>query len=123
MKKIALLLIPVFIVGCASTPNDFNQEYHERAKNIPLISDSETVVESHSVLGVVKSNSCNEKSLNRVVGDVTEAQLLLKLEAAMLGADAVVGYKCWTSPLDLVNNCWASKKCEGTAIKYAPPKS
>ncbi len=47
-----------------------------------------------------------------------KAKLLLRLEAAMTGAYAVTDYKCWTSAIDMTGNCWASKRCEGDAVKY-----
>lgn len=41
----------------------------------------------------------------------------LRLKAAVVGADAVVGEQCTSKGLDLINNCWASSTCTGTALK------
>ena len=106
------------LVGCAATPDDFQQKYHLQAKHIKMYEAGSAPERDFTVIQFIRSNSCGSKSSSRFTGDWQEAKLLLRLEAATVGADAIVDYKCWTNPMDMVSNCWASKRCEGNAVKY-----
>lgn len=104
------------VAGCAATPTDFSG--HEKALAGDVIAYAQGVeAPAHSVLGRVHSNSCDSGTMARYAGSEDEAILLLKLETVRLGGDMVVGYSCATKGVDLVSNCWASKRCEGHAAK------
>lgn len=118
MKNLVILFSLVVLGGCAATPKDFDQKYHVIAENIEMYEQGQTPKKEYEVVKFVRSNSCGSKSVTRFSGDWEEAKLLLRLEAATVGADAVADYKCWTNPVDMVSNCWASKRCEGNAVKY-----
>jgi len=121
MKKNFIIFSFLIMGGCATTPDDYSNEYHEKAKNIILYNIKDKTKHKFEIIKYIKSNSCNSKSLNRFSGDWEEAKLLLRLEAASINADAVVDVKCWTNPVDMVSNCWASKRCEGNAVKIITP--
>lgn len=112
------VLIASAIVGCATTPSDYDDKYHTKAKTIILYESSEKPKVHFKFVKFVQSNSCDSKTFARFAGNWNEAKLLLRLEAAMVGADAVTEYKCWTNVIDITSNCWASKRCEGNAVKY-----
>jgi hypothetical protein len=118
MKIYLLALTTLLLTACQTVPKDYAPELHEKAKNIVLHAPTDRPQQPYTVVKFVRSNSCNSKSGNRIVGDLDEAKLLLQLEAAKSGADAVVDYKCWTNAVDMVSNCWASKRCEGNAVKF-----
>ena len=119
MKGVFVFLSSLVIAACATTPSDYDEGTHEMAANIEMFEQGQPLEREYEVLGFVRSNSCGSKTASRFTGDWDEAKLLLRLEAALLEADAIVEYKCWTNPVDMVSNCWASKRCEGNAVKYA----
>jgi len=116
LKFNLLTLSSIFLLGCANTPNEFSTEHHNASKSIQLVRKGETPDFKFNQIKKVSSNSCDSKTAARVVGDESEALLVLKLETAKLGGDAIINYSCWTSPVDLINNCWVAKKCEGDAV-------
>lgn len=118
MIKIIAILGCLVFAGCATIPSDYDAKFHEKAKNIHLYEPEKGPDRKFEVVKLVKSNSCGSKSAARFGGNLEEATLLLRLEAATVDADAVVDYKCWTQAVDMVSNCWASKRCEGKAIKF-----
>ena len=118
MKHLLTAIALLALVGCAATPGDFQQKYHLQAKNIKMHEKGSSPAGDFTVIQFIRSNSCGSKSSSRFTGDWEEAKLLLRLEAATVGADAIVDYKCWTNPMDMVSNCWASKRCEGNAVKF-----
>ena len=118
MKYFLGILEVIFLGGCASTPKDYEPKYHEMSKTIEMFEQGSPPEKAHEILKFVRSNSCGSKTVSRYTGDWDEAKLLLRLEAAKVNADAIVNYKCWTNPMDMVSNCWASKRCEGNAVKY-----
>lgn len=116
MKFNLVILASFSLVGCANTPNDFSTEHHNASKSIQLVKKGETPDFKFIQIQKVSSNSCDSETAARVFGDENEALLVLKLETVKVGGDAIVNYSCWTSPLDLINNCWVAKKCEGNAV-------
>jgi hypothetical protein len=71
------------------------------------------------VLGQVDGLSCNRNKSQ--VADVTydEAMQGIRIRAALLEADAVINLFCQkNSDTDWRNNCWASIKCIGDAVRY-----
>jgi len=73
----------------------------------------------HAVLEPVKGLSCHRNAYQSQLLTTDEAIEGVKLEAALLGADAVINLACQrNSGTDWVNNCWASFVCVGTAVKY-----
>ena len=116
MKGIVALFMLATLFGCASTPSDFTDYEKQQAATVRLYSAGESAP-AHQALGKVESNSCDSNSVTRYAGSVEEAELLLRLEAVRRGGNMVVAYSCATKAVDLVSNCWASKRCEGIAAK------
>lgn len=116
MRAIAVVGLAVVLVGCATTPEDFSS--HEKSLAAKASAYAAGIMApAHSVIGPVESNSCDSGTTARYAGSETEAIQLLKLEAVRMGGDMVVGYTCSTMGVDLVSNCWASKRCKGNAAK------
>lgn len=116
MRVIAGLTLAAILGGCASTPDDYSDHEHQLASRATVYAaGAETP--AHSVLGSVESNSCDSETMARYAGSEAEAIQLLKLEAVRLGGDMVVSYTCSTRAVDLVSNCWASKRCSGQAAR------
>lgn len=70
------------------------------------------------VLGEVNGLSCNRNAYQ--AQDVSESEALegVRIKAVMLGGDAVIHTLCQkNSDTDWGNNCWASVKCIGDAVK------
>lgn len=118
MRVLVLIATGLMLFGCAATPDDFSQAMHEKAKAIVLFEPGSPPAAKYNIIKDVQSNSCQGKWYGRYTGDVDEAMLLLRLEAATVNANAVVDYRCWTQGFDLKSNCWASKRCEGKAVKF-----
>ena len=73
----------------------------------------------HVIIGTVTGLSCNRNKYQEQ--DITKNEALegIKIKAVLLNADAVINVFCQTnSDTDWRNNCWASIKCIGDAIKY-----
>lgn len=115
-SMIALLMI-ISLTGCAATPSNYAAKYHTKAESIALYESNEKPKGNFEFIKFIQSNSCDSKTFGRFAGNWDEAKLLLRLEAAMVNADAITDYKCWTNAVDMVSNCWASKRCEGNAIR------
>ena len=70
-------------------------------------------------MGTVKGLSCHRNQYQ--VANTTDAEALqgIRINAAKLGADAVINTFCQTnSTIDWRNNCWASITCVGEAIRF-----
>jgi uncharacterized protein YbjQ (UPF0145 family) len=73
----------------------------------------------HEIVGQVTGLSCNRNKYQ--VQNISDAEALqgIRINAARLGADAVINTFCQTnSDTDWRNNCWASIKCVGDAVRY-----
>jgi hypothetical protein len=117
MRKL-LLLASVLTVGCATNPRveDLSSEQRAKAAALPVL--SEPPIQSYEVLGTVTGLSCNRNKYQAPNISDEEALQGLKINAVILGADAVINSLCQTnSDTDWRNNCWASVKCVGDAIK------
>ncbi len=111
----AFHLLPIaLLAGCAATPEQFTEDEVARAAKVKAYSAS-SIAPVHEVIGPVRSNSCDSGSFERFHGTQGEAIWLLKLQAARLGGDLVVDYRCRTRTLDPISRCLESKRCEGQA--------
>ncbi len=69
-------------------------------------------------LGQVTGLSCNRNKFQ--AQDISESEALegVRIKAVALGGDAAANVLCQTnSDTDWINNCWASVKCIGDAVK------
>lgn len=118
--KVSVLILAISsITACATNQRieDLTGEQRARAANMPIFKgkpDKEFIV-----LGTVSGLSCNRNKYQ--AQDISEHEALegVKIHASKLKADAVIYTLCQTnSDTDWHNNCWASVKCVGDAVKY-----
>jgi len=91
----------------------------ERAKIAGIQISKTDLNNPYEKIGPVSGLSCNRNSGQRQ--DVSEDEALqgIKLNAVKMGADAVINTFCQkNSDTDWGNNCWASVKCIGDAVRF-----
>lgn len=121
MSKYALLCIVLcsVLVSCASNPRIEDLSVLQRSKLGAIEIFKGDVHREYTILGPVSGLSChrNKYQAQNITDD--EALQGVKVNAVLLNADAVINTFCQkNSDTDWVNNCWASIKCIGDAIKY-----
>lgn len=112
------MLLCISDSGCMSNPRIDDLSGAERAKaaNMPVHSDNP--YPNAKVLKTVSGLSCNRNNYQRQDVSHSEALEGIKIQAAMVNADAVVNNFCQkNSDTDWGNNCWAFVKCVGDAVK------
>ncbi|MCE0826587.1 hypothetical protein LVQ78_11155 [Buttiauxella sp. A2-C2_NF] len=113
-----VVLLCSVATGCMSNPRIDDLSGAERAKaaNMPVHNDNP--YPTAKVIKTVTGLSCNRNGNQQQ--DVSQSEALegIKIQAAMVNADAVVNNLCQkNSDTDWTNNCWASVKCIGDAVK------
>lgn len=119
MKLFLLVGICILSTGCMSNPRIEDLSSADRAKVGSIQIFQSTPDRSYEVLGTVTGLSCNRNKYQ--AQDISESEALqgVKINAANLGADAVINTLCQTnSDTDWRNNCWASVKCIGDAVRF-----
>ncbi len=112
------IIVATCLASCASNPRIENLSSEERAKVSQVQIFKSKPEQSFQVLGEVSGLSCNRNKYQ--AQDISESEALegLKIKAMMLGGNAVINTLCQkNSDTDWVNNCWASVKCIGDAVK------
>lgn len=72
----------------------------------------------YDVLGTVDGLACKRNAYMETEVSRAEAMDEVKIKAAELGANAVINLVCQkSSSTDWRNNCWASDKCIGDAVR------
>jgi uncharacterized protein YbjQ (UPF0145 family) len=113
-----LTLIVVLLAGCMSNQRVETLSSAQRAAVLNVKVLSTVPKESYESLGTVSGLSCNRNKYQAPNVSNDEAMQGLLIQAAQRGANAVVNTLCQTnSDTDWRNNCWASVKCVGDAIK------
>jgi uncharacterized protein YbjQ (UPF0145 family) len=115
---IITMIVATCLASCASNPRIENLSSEERAKVSQVQIFKSKPEQSFQVLGEVSGLSCNRNKYQ--AQDISESEALegLKIKAIMLGGNAVINTLCQkNSGTDWVNNCWASVKCIGDAVK------
>ena len=119
MRFIATVVLIVVVAGCASNPRVENLSSSERARLARIQIVQGTPDRKYTVIAEVTGLSCNRNKYQAPDITENEAQQGLRIKAVQLGADAVVNTFCQkNSDTDWINNCWASVKCVGDAVKY-----
>lgn len=112
-------LIGPILASCASNPRVEDLTSAQRAKIASIQVFSAVPEKKFLVLGTVTGLSCNRNKYQ--AQDVSESEALqgVKINAVLLGADGVINTFCQkNSDTDWGNNCWASVKCIGDAVKF-----
>ncbi|EIT7127039.1 hypothetical protein D8T65_24480 [Vibrio vulnificus] len=114
-----IVVISATLFGCASNPRIENLTGEQRARAASIEVYQKAPKRDYDVIKTVSGLSCNrDKYQDQNVTD-HEALEGIKIQAALAGADAVIYTFCQTnSDTDWVNNCWASVKCIGDAVKF-----
>lgn len=115
---IITILVANCLSSCASNPRIENLSPEERSKVSLVQIFNGKPEQSFLVLGEVSGLSCNRNKYQ--AQDISESEAIegLKIKATILGGDAVINTLCQkNSDTDWVNNCWASIKCIGDAVK------
>lgn len=118
--RLAALVAFLLIGGCATNPDVGSLSSSQRAKMASMELIRGGASRPHIVLGLAKGLSCHRNAYQSQLLTEDEALQGVKLQAALLDADAAVNVVCQRhSRADWVNNCWASIVCAGDAIRYS----
>jgi hypothetical protein len=115
MRKIIVLSALLFLcTACATT--SMTPELRRRAARVRLLEPRDAEERPYLLVGEVKGVSCG-----RQLGSdpsIQAAREKLKLEAAKLGAEAVVDILCEETGVDWAHNCWKAIHCSGDAVTF-----
>lgn len=112
------LVISLLIAGCATNPRieDLSSDNRAKVSQVQVFKERPTV--NFETLGQVDGLSCNRNKYQ--AQDVSESEALegVRIKTVMLGGNAVINTLCQkNSDTDWINNCWASVKCIGDAVR------
>lgn len=119
MKTALFVAAAAVLAGCASNPRieDLSSQQRAKLSSIQLLSEAPS--QRFDVLGQVSGLSCHRNAYQAMDTSDREALEGIKLRAVKLNADAVINLVCQkSSGADWTNNCWASIKCIGDAIRF-----
>ncbi len=109
----------ILVISCSSNQRIENLTGEQRAKAASMKVYDGATDRAYEILNTVSGLSCNRNKHQAQAISDHEALEGLKIKAATLGADAVINTFCQTnSDTDWRNNCWASVKCIGDAVKF-----
>lgn len=109
MKHIIIIVAISLISGCASNPRVELLTSEQRAKLASMVVLQGSPTRDYQILSTVSGLSCNRNKYQAQAISNEEALEGVKINAAKLGADAVINTFCQTnSDTDWRNNCWAS---------------
>jgi uncharacterized protein YbjQ (UPF0145 family) len=116
---ILTVILLLLVSGCASNPSITSLSPEQRALLNTIQVFNGGVDRPYKILGSVKGLSCHRNAWKKKLITEEEAMEGVRLNSALLGADAVINTECQVkSGTDWVNNCWSSIVCVGDAIKY-----
>ncbi|MDB5744933.1 MAG: hypothetical protein JWR68_3248 [Polaromonas sp.] len=116
MKLVSCLLLPTLLAGCIAGPPQLNYEQYKKAGDMKIFKVGTTPEMEFKLISEVDAADCSGPGGSRLYGDEGKALDILKMKTAAMGGDAIVNVSCAAAPF--VNNCWAAKKCEGTAVSW-----
>lgn len=118
-KTLTYFSVAILLAGCAANPKIDSLTSEQRAKVSEIEIHKGKPEREYLVLGEVNGLSCNRNAYQ--AQDVSESEALegIKIKTVLLGGDASINTVCQkNSDTDWKNNCWASVKCIGDAVKY-----
>lgn len=121
MRDYLLFVVAISLAGCAANPDIGSLSSAQRANLANLkVYQGDAPVKNYEMIGTVKGLSCHRNAYKPIqMLSEEEAMQGVRMNAAKLGADAVVNTFCQNnSGTDLVNNCWASIVCAGDAVRF-----
>lgn len=109
------LLIILLFTACAPAAT-VNPELRRAAAKVQILKLEEIKSREYSIISEIMGLSCG-----RQLGSdpsVEAAREKLRIEAAKLGADAVLNVICEETGVNWAHNCWKTIQCRGDAIKW-----
>lgn len=112
-------LAACFAIACCSASalgagiEDMTSEDRARLARLKVYEGDPFAAHSYTILGTVKGRSCargGEATLQDAVG-------ILSIQAAAMGADAVINVVSREGGVDWLHNCWATVTAVGDAVK------
>lgn len=117
VSVVASIVLLGLLGGCVSGAPALTPDQYTKFSKMSAYKPGETPPQAYKALGQVSGADCSGAPAGaRLWGDAEEAVKVMKTKAAALNADAVINVTCGAAPL--VNNCWAAKKCSGTAVAF-----
>ena len=110
------LIVALFLGGCVSGAPTLNNEQKMRLGEIEILMDGKSPEKEYETISELSAADCSGPGGSRLYGDEGKAIDILKAKAVYVSADAVINVNCGSVPF--VNNCWAAKKCDGTAVRW-----
>lgn len=119
---LALVLVGL-ATGCAHNLRIDNLTSEQRARFDTIKISTGPTDRPHQVLGAVTGLSCHRNLYQTKDVSNDEALEGVRIRAAAMDADAVINTVCQkNSDTDWGNNCWASIKCIGDAVRFTQEK-
>ena len=119
LKYTIVAVVACLVSACAMNPRIESLTPAQRAKIASVEVFQADIKRPYTVVGQVDGLSCNRNKYQAQDVTYDEAMQGIKIKAVLLDADAVVNVFCQkNSDTDWANNCWASIKCVGDAVKY-----
>jgi uncharacterized protein YbjQ (UPF0145 family) len=107
-------LLISFVVSC-TTPT-ISPEVRRIAANIKILNSNEISSNEYRIIGEAFGISCGKQLGNEPSMEMANQNMIIN--AAELGADAIINVMCEETGIDWKNNCWESIQCRGDAIIF-----
>jgi curli biogenesis system outer membrane secretion channel CsgG len=117
-----LALLVAILSACTTEPSESALRKKANAVRLLLPDTQGTEISNnYEFVATVKSSSCARQQGSDP--SLEAAQKMLKMEAAKVGADAVINIACQETDLHFSYNCSHAIKCRGDAVKWEKTKS
>jgi hypothetical protein len=118
IRKSLLIAIGLSLTGCAANPSIYSLSRDQRARLHTIQVTIGGIDKPYETIGKAEGLSCLRKLDPPNIPTEAEAMSGVKINAALMDADAVINVVCQNNGVDWVNNCWRSIVCIGAAIKF-----
>lgn len=110
-------MIPLLLTGCVKNVeiDTLTSVQRERVNSIQIREDGTN--RNFVALKFVEASGCQKGPFHSRLDAEDEAKRNLQINAAALGADAVIGVTC-EPKLDWFTSCWNLYVCKGDAIRF-----
>ncbi|MFO1434558.1 MAG: hypothetical protein U1F76_31510 [Candidatus Competibacteraceae bacterium] len=122
--SLAFILALILAIPSACTTEPSESVLRKKANAVRLLlpdTQGKELNSSYEFVSAVKSSSCARQQGSDPSLDA--AQKMLKMEAAKVGADAVINIACKETDLHFSYNCSHAIKCRGDAVKWEKTQS
>ena len=112
-----LALLLAILTACSTEPSE--SVIRKKAGSVTLLlpeTQGAYLNRKYELVSTVKSASCSRQSGSEP--SLEEAQKMLKMEAAKVGADAVMNISCEETGVHFSYNCSHAIKCRGDVVKW-----